>query len=182
MLRLRRLFCIAAVLNGFFLLPAAAQTPDTGLIAVGGDVGVLSPDGAFERTVTWNALGEYYVTPRVSVRGLIGWASPAFQNRTEDRFRQAKLLFSGVYNWDRGTWHPFVTAGAGAYFVRELLFGLDDPDSEVRGGLNFGGGVEYFLGELASLKSEARLDLVSHPPGLRDATGFTLTVGYKRYF
>jgi hypothetical protein len=182
MLRMTRLFCIASVLNCLFLLPAAAQTPDTGLIGVGGDIGVFFPDEAFEKTFTFDVFGEYYVTPRISVRGLFGYASPGFENRTEDHFRQVKLLFNGVYNWEMQKWHPFVTAGAGAYFVRELLEGFDDPDSEVRGGLNFGAGTEYFIGDRASVKGELRFDVVSQPPDLSDATGFSITIGYKRYF
>ena len=51
-----------------------------------------------------------------------------------------------------------------------------------RGGLNFGGGIEYFVGDRASVKGEARWDVVSQPAGFSDATGFTITIGYKRYF
>jgi hypothetical protein len=160
---MRRLLCISAVLNCLFLLPASAQTPDTGLIGVGGDIGVFFPDEAFEKTFTWDGFGEYYVTPRISVRAMFSYASPGFENRTEDHFRQARLLFNGVYNWEMGVWHPFATAGAG-------------------GGLNFGGGLEYFVGERSSVKGEARFDVVSHPAGFTDATGFTLTFGYKAYF
>jgi hypothetical protein len=165
-----------------FALPARAQTPDTGLIAVGANFGVFFPDEAQEKTVTIDGQAEWYVTPRISVRGLFGWASPGFENRTEDHFRQVRLLFNGVYNWERREWHPYVTAGAGVYFVRELLDGFDDPDSETRGGLNFGAGVEYFTGQMTSVKGEARFDIVSHPPGLGDASGFTITMGIKRYF
>lgn len=152
------------------------------MIAAGGDFGVLFPDEAFETTVTLDGFAEYYVTPRISVRGMLAWASPGFDNRTEDKFRQVKLLFNGAYNWEFVEWHPFVTAGAGAYFVRQLFDLAPDPDGETRGGLNFGAGVEYFTGELSSIKAEGRFDLVSHPPGLPDATGFTLSVGYKLYF
>ena len=181
-MRLLRLIAAAAVLSLLFNLPAAAQTPDTGLIGAGGDIGVFFPDEAFENTFTIAGYGEYYVTPRISVRALLGWAKPGFENRTEDKFRQTRLLFNGVYNWEYGVWHPFVTAGAGAYFVRPLLEDATDPDGETRGGLNLGGGAEYFLGDMSSLKAEGRWDIVSHPPGLPDASGFTLTIGYKRYF
>ena len=182
MMRMRRLLCISAVLNCLFLLPASAQTPDTGLIGVGGDIGVFFPDEAFEKTFTWDGYGEFYWTPRISLRGMFSYASPGYENRTEDHFRQARLLFNGVYNWEMGVWHPFATAGAGIYWVRELLDGAPDPDSDTRGGLNFGGGLEYFVGERASVKGEARWDIVSQPAGFPDATGFTLTFGYKRYF
>jgi hypothetical protein len=185
MLRLRPiyLFCIATFLGCFLTTtPASAQTPDTGLIGVGGDIGVFFPDEAFEKTLTLDGYGEYYVTPRISVRTLFGWAKPGFENQTENHFRQVKLLFNGVYNWEMGTWHPYATFGAGAYFVRVLLDDVEDPDSETRGGINFGGGIEYFMDDRAAIKGEVRWDIVSEPPGLPDASGFTFTLGYKRYF
>ena len=159
-----------------------SQTPNTGMTAVGVDGGVLIPHGEFESTGTLDGFGEYYLTRRVSVRGMLGWAAPGFQNRTEDHFREVRLTFNAVYNWERGVWHPFVTAGAGAYFVRQILFGRADPDGEVRGGINLGGGAEYFLNKMNTVRGEARWDIISHPPGLPDATGFTLTVGVKHYF
>ena len=182
--RLTRLFCIVAVLGGTFVLPADAQTrtPDTGLIGVGADIGAFFPDGAFESTLTIDGYGEWYLTPRISLRGMLAYASPGFDGRTEDHFRQVKLLFNGVYNWEFGTLHPFVTAGAGAYFVRQHFDDDDDPDGETRGGLNLGGGLEYFIGQRSSIKGELRWDIVSHPPDLPDATGASLTVGYKFYF
>jgi hypothetical protein len=179
---LTRLLVITALLIGIHNAPAQAQTPDTGLIGAGADIGVLFPDSAFEPTLTLDGFAEYYVTPRISVRSLLAWANPGFDNRTEDKFRQVKLLFSGVYNWEFVEWHPFVTAGAGAYFVRQLLDDAADPDGETRGGINFGGGVEYFTSSESAVKAEGRWDIVSRPPGLPDATGFTLTIGYKRYF
>lgn len=177
-----RLFLAAGLSLLLFSAPAAAQTPDTGLIGVGVDLGVLFPDEALENTLTIDGYAEWYITPRISLRAMLAWAKPGFENRTEDNFRQTKLLFNGVYNWEFTEWHPFVTAGAGAYFVRELFEDADDPDAETRGGINFGGGVEYFLNSMSSIKGEGRWDIVSHPAGFPDATGFSLTIGYKRYF
>ena len=162
--------------------PAAAQTLDRGTQAAGVSVGVLFPDQAFERAVALEGFGEYYVAPRISVRGLLGWANPSPDGRTEDHFRQMKLLFNGVYRWDRGPWDPYVTAGAGVYFLRQLFDNRDDPTRERRGGINLGGGVEYATSDVLSIKGEARWDMVSHPPGLPDATGLTVTLGFKRYF
>lgn len=176
------LFCIATLLSSLLVVPAAAQTPDTGMLGAGVDVGVLFPDDAFESTITVDGYAETYLTPRFSLRGMLAWASPGVDGRTEDHFRQLKLLFNGVYNWEYGVWHPFVTAGAGAYFVRLLLDDRADPDGETRGGINFGGGVEYFTSQLTTVKGEVRWDIVSHPRGFPDATGITLTVGVKRYF
>jgi len=182
MTRSTRLFCITALLSGLFLLPASAQTPNKGQIGLGADIGALFPDEALEKTFTFDMFGEYYLAPRASVRAMFSYASPGFENRTEDHFRQSRLLFNGVYNWEFGVWHPFATMGAGVYFVRELLDDRNDPDGETRGGINFGGGIEYFVGSNATVKGEARWDVVSHPEGFSDATGFTLTIGYKRYF
>lgn len=177
-----RLFVITVFASLLSLGTAEAQTPDTGLIAIGGDIGIFFPDEAFEKTLTLDATGEWYITPRIGLRAMLAWANPGFENRTEDKFRQTKLLFNGTYNWEFVEWHPFVTAGAGVYFVRQIFDDRDDPDSETRGGLNFGGGVEYFTTDMFSIKGEARWDVVSDPPGLPDATGFSLTVGFKRYF
>jgi hypothetical protein len=177
-----RLSSAIALLSLLFAMPAAAQTPDTGLIGAGGDIGVFFADEALENAFTFDVFGEYYVTPRISVRALLGVAKPGFENETEDKFRQTKLLFNGVYNWEFVEWHPFVTAGAGAYFVRQLNEDGPDPDGETRGGINLGGGVEYFIDTMSSIKAEGRWDIVSHPTGFPDASGFTLTVGYKRYF
>ena len=112
---------------------------------------------------------------------LFGWANPGFENFTEDHFRQVKLLFNGVYYFEYNNFLPYVTAGAGAYFVRQTFENAPDPDSETRGGLNFGVGTEYVLGEGASVKGELRWDIVSQPTGFPDATGVSLTFGYKRY-
>ena len=79
------------------------RTPDKGVIGYGVDAGVLFPDEAFENTLTIDGFGEYYVTPRMSVRGMLAFASPGLSGRTEDHFRQMKLLFSGVYNWEKGS-------------------------------------------------------------------------------
>src|SRR5690606_9640068 len=99
-MRSLRLAAAALLLSSFSVAPAMAQTPDTGLIGVGGDIGVFFPDEAFETTLTLDAFGEYYVTPRISVRALLGWAKPGFENQTENNFRQTRLLFNGVYNWE----------------------------------------------------------------------------------
>lgn len=184
----RRLRAVC-LLTLFGLLPissAVAQTrtttPAKGVVGYGGDLGVLFPDETFENTLTFDGFGEYYLTPRISVRGLLGFASPGFNGRTEDHFRQVKLLFGGVYNWEYDNWRPFATAGAGFYFVREHFDGLPDPPGETRGGLNLGGGAEYVLNSESAIKIELRWDIVSHPNFSPDATGLSLTFGYKRYF
>ncbi len=166
-----------------FVAPAAAQTtPDKGVIGYGADIGVQLPDEAFESTLAFDAHAEFYLTPRVAVRGLFGFASPGADLRTEDKLRQVQLLFSGIYNWEHDNWRPFVLGGAGAYFVRLLIDGGTDLPRETRGGIHFGGGTEYIFSDEDALKVELRWDIVSHPPALPDASNATFTVGYKRYF
>jgi hypothetical protein len=161
---------------------AGAATPDKGVIGYGIDAGVLFPDDTFENTLAIEGHGEYYLAPGLALRGILGFANPGVNQRTEDRLRQVKLSGDVVYNWRYKQWRPFVSGGIGAYFVRLLLDGRSDPEGEVRGGLNFGGGTEFVLDERSALKSEVRWDIVSQPPGLSDATGAALLFGYKRYF
>ena len=183
MRRSAQLLCFALLLTGFFATSAAAQTNiEPGAIAAGGHFGVFFPDEAFEKTIAIEGFGEYYATPNLSVRGLFGWARPGFENVTEDHFRQVKLLFNGTYYFSRQNWLPFVTAGAGAYFVRQLFEDEPDPDSETRGGINFGLDTEYSLGDGASVRAELRWEFISEPTGLPDASGLSLMFGYKRYF
>jgi hypothetical protein len=182
MRRSTQLICLAVLLTGFFATSAAAQNTEAGTIAAGGNIGVFFPDEAFEKTLALEAYGEYYAAPNFSVRGLFGYASPGFENFTEDHFRQVRLLFNGVYYFEYNNWLPYVTAGAGAYFVRQLFEDAPDPDSETRGGINFGVGTEYFLGGGGSFRGELRWDIVTQPTGFPDATGLNLMFGYKRYF
>jgi hypothetical protein len=181
MTRYAQLVCIVTVLAGN-VLPAAAQTADRGTIAAGAAIGALFPDDTFENALAFDTFGELYVAPRVSVRGTLAWANPGVSGRTEDHFRQIKLLFNGVYYWDLDEWRPYASAGAGFYFVRLHLDGRPDPPGETRGGLNLGGGIEYLVLGQTAIRGDLRWDIVSHPPGLPDATGLTITIGVKRYF
>ena len=182
MRRSTHLICLAVLLTGFFTTSASAQTTQAGSIAAGAHIGVFFPDEAFEKTLALDAFGEYYATPALSIRGMFSWANPGFENFTEDHFRQVRLLFNGVYYFKHDNWLPYVTAGAGAYFVRQHFEDAPDPDSETRGGINFGVGTEYLLGGGGSVKGELRWDIVSQPTGFPDATGVSLMFGYKRYF
>jgi hypothetical protein len=182
MRRSAQLICLAFLLTGVLTSTAFAQSPQAGSIAAGAHLGVLFPDEAFEKSLAFDGFGEYYVKPNISLRGLFGWASPGFENVTEDHFRQFKLLFNGVFYWEKVKWRPYATAGAGAYFVRQLFDQEPDPDSETRGGLNFGVGTEFSLGDGGSVKGELRWDIVTQPTGFPDATSVSLMFGYKRLF
>ena len=192
MIRSRRQFRSALVIlfvSAYALVaasPARAQapraTPDRHVIGYGFDGGVLFPDESFESTFTLDGFGEFYLTPRVSVRGMLAWASPGVDSRTEDHFRQVKLLFGANYNFVYKMMRPFAGGGAGAYFVRLKLDDSEDPEGETRGGIYFGGGSDFILNEESAIKVEFRWDAVSNPPDLPDASGASITVGYKRFF
>ncbi len=161
---------------------APVTTPDKGVVGYGADIGAMFPDEQFEKTITFDAFAEYYVHPRVSVRGMLAWASPGVAGRTEDHFRQVKLLFGAAYNWQYKSLRPFAGGGAGAHFIRLKRDGATDPDGETRGGIYFGGGSDVVIDKESAFKVEIRWDVVSQPPGLPDATSASLTIGYKRYF
>jgi opacity protein-like surface antigen len=177
---LRPLLWCSLLLIVAFPFRAAAQS--AGAFAIGGDVGAVWPADPFEKALTLQGTGEYYFTPAFGLRGLVGWTSPGVQNFTENHYRQVRLLLNATYNWSFGIFHPYVTGGGGAYFVRLKLEGRPDPDGETRGGINWGGGAEVFVGKNTSVKGEARWDHVSHPPGLPNASAFNLTGGVKYYF
>jgi hypothetical protein len=164
---------------------AAAQErqPHTGTTAVGFDVGAFVPkQSELGSSLVLNALYEYYVTPRVSLRTGVGWADPPFKSETSDSLRQIPLRADVNYNWEGGKWHPFVGAGVGAYFVQFKDNGQPFGDSETKFGVNVGGGLEYFTGRTVSVKSEARYHAIQSVRTGQDPSGLALTVGLKKYF
>jgi opacity protein-like surface antigen len=164
---------------------AAAQerAPHTGSTAVGFDVGAFVPtDNQLDNALILNALLEYYVTPRVSLRTEFGLTDPGFQRESTDSLRQIPLRLDVNYNWEGGKWHPFVGAGAGAYFLQ--FKDNDQPlgESETKLGFNLGGGVEYFTGRTVSLKGEARYHVIGNTRSGQDPSGLVLTGGLKKYW
>ena len=164
---------------------AAAQErePHKGSVAAGFDVGAFVPtDSAFDSSLVLNALYEYYLTPRVSLRTEFGWADPSFKRESGDSLRQLPLRLDVNYNWEGGKWHPFVGAGVGAYFLQTKDNGESFGDSETNAGFNLGGGVEYFLTRDLTLKGEGRYHLINDTRSGLDPSGFAITAGVKKYF
>jgi hypothetical protein len=175
------------VIGGCIMSPAAAaaqeRAPHAGSTAAGVDVGAFIPrDGQLDTALIINALIEYYVTPRVSVRTDFGLTDPGFSRESSDSLRQIPLRFDVNYNWEGGRWHPFVGAGAGAYFLQFKDNGQALGDSETKAGFNLGGGVEYFTGRTVSLKGEARYHFIGKTRTGQDPSGFVLTGGLKKYW
>jgi hypothetical protein len=175
------------VLGSCLTLPgvAAAQerAPHTGSTAVGVDVGTFIPrDTQLDPALIVNALVEYYLTPRVSLRTDFGLTDPGFSRESTDSLRQIPLRADVNYNWEGGKWHPFVGAGVGAYFIQFKDNGQALGDSETKAGFNLGGGVEYFTGRTVSLKGEARYHFIGKTRAGEDPSGMVLTGGLKKYF
>lgn len=161
---------------------AQAVVPDTNMIGIGGDVGVLVPTDPLEPAVTLAAFVESYLSPRTSVRVAAGWADPGFDRDPSDTLHQVRLTFDLLYNWEEGVWHPFVGAGAGVYLVQETDRGRSVADRRSKGGINLGGGIEYFTRRTLTIKAEALYHFVAQGTLPVDPSGLTLTIGLKRYF
>jgi len=110
-----------------------------------------------------------------------------------------------VYNWDRGVWRPYATAGLGLYRytatissqalldpalrAEPIALGLSPGSGTVEGrdktlGVNLGGGIEYFVSQQTTIVGEVRYHGVGDIVALIPFEGSfaTLSVGLKRYF
>jgi Outer membrane protein beta-barrel domain len=164
---------------------AAAQerAPHAGSTAVGFDAGVYVPtQSEFDNALIINALLEYYLTPRVSLRTNFGLTDPGLGTESSDSLRQIPLRLDVNYNWEAGKWHPFVGAGVGAYFLQVKDNGRAFGESETKPGFNVGGGVEYFTSRTVSFKGEAGYHKVGETHTGLDPSGFVFTGGLKKYW
>ena len=162
---------------------AQERAPHAGSTAVGIDVGTFLPnESQLDNALIVNALLEYYVTPRVSLRTDFGLTDPGFSRESTDSLRQIPLRLDVNYNWEGGKWHPFVGAGAGAYFLQFKDNGEALGQSETKPGFNVGGGIEYFTGRTVSLKGEARYHMIGHTRTGQDPSGMVFTGGIKKYW
>jgi hypothetical protein len=151
------------------------------MIAVSREAGLSSDNLSFHAGLLSRLPGSTtYLTPRVSVRGSLGWTDSEVDLIPGARFRQIRIVGNVLYNWEGGAWHPFVTAGVGPYFPRLSDGGHPIGDLTTRAGLNIGGGIEYFSRRRITIKTEALYHIVGHNE-FTDASGPTLTIGLKRY-
>jgi len=171
--------CLAAP----FTASAQERVPHAESTAVGIDVGVFLPQAdQFDRSPLVNVLYEYYVTPRVSLRSDFGWANPGFKGGGSESLKQVPLRLDVNYNWEGGRWHPFVGTGIGAYFLQSKDNGQPFGRSQTKAGVNFGGGLEYFINRTVTFKGEGRYHNIATPLGGPDPSGWAVTGGMKTYF
>lgn len=186
---MRSLIILFTVLTFAPAAPALAQrhVPDGGMWAVGGALGATVPaDASLQNGLEVAGDIEGYLTPRVSVRGQLG---AAWWDITGRHFTGTikPVFFDGnvVYNWERGVWHPYVTAGVGAYrFHSSIDPSLSGDDTKV--GVNLGGGIEYFFTRDATITGELlyhKVDGFASPVTVfNDGSFWSFAMGAKKYF
>jgi Outer membrane protein beta-barrel domain len=180
---LKRIVYILLTLVTLVASPAFAQrrVPDEGMMAAGGEVGFFVPDDEFETSPILGGLFEYYVSPRLGLRGSVLFMDPEFDRGTDDSLRHVRLGFDVIYNWEHGKWHPFAGGGVGVHMLQAKENGRNFGDSENELGLTGLGGVEYFFNRRTTFKIEGRFMFVDDF-GLSEPSGFAATFGIKRYF
>ena len=186
MTNLFRLPIIAAALVIFpVMAEAQGRTPRTGSAAVGGDIGWFFPsEDALNSSVSLDGFYEYYLAPRTSVRFGLGWTAPEYDFEDDESLRYVRIGGDVIYNWERGTIHPFVGAGLGIYILQPSENGNDVAESESKLGGVLLGGLEYFTSNTVSLKGEASYHFISDVDnfGPPNPSGFKIAIGLKKYF
>jgi hypothetical protein len=170
----------AFLLAGPTAARAQARMPDAGVLAVGAEAGLWLPRAEFDPALVAGGLLEYYVTPRVSVRGTVTLASPQRDRNPQATVRHLRTGADVIYNFERGAWHPFLGGGLAVHSLVARTAGRRVDDRNVVG-FALLGGTEYFFNRRTSLKFEGRLQPVDRQFYGR-LTSFAATVGVKRYF
>ena len=162
------------------LAATPSTAPKTDDMAVSGNLGFAAPfDGPFggvEPAITGTF--EYYTTPRMSWRGLLGYTSFTADLPGDPKVNSTFINANFVYNWEHGDVHPFATAGMGAYSNNGSA-SLPPQFDETVFGVNAGGGIDWFLGPRWGLKFEGSMHgLTGEDPNVF----FLGTAGFKFWF
>lgn len=164
-----------------FPLTAAAQ-PREGQVALGGDIGLFFPtDEQFDGALIVGGFVEIYPTARIGIRPSLFATAPEYERGSDESERQMRLGVDVIYNWEGGTFHPFVGAGIGGHFLQFQRDGEDIGDSDTELGFALLGGIEIFLNRAWAVKGEGRYHWVDDERGF-NPDGLALTIGLKRYF
>ncbi len=151
-------------------------TPQGGTWAGGADLGLANPigDDDFDADPMLDAYLEYFYTPHVSFRGMLGLMSfngpdvPGFGSNDLDI---AIVTANILYQWEGGTVHPFVTGGVGLYD-----YNPDFGDDNLELGINAGGGLNFYLARHFAIKVEGAF----HATGADEPDSFfTATAGAR---
>ena len=175
----------AALISCLVLCPALAgaqPVPDAGQVAAGGEIGLFIPaDEQLDLGITGGGLIEFYVSPRVGIRGTVTAIRNGYDREDDDDERQLRFGADLIYNWEYGAVHPFAGGGIGIHLLRFYRDGDNEGPNDNEFGAQVLGGLEFFLNRAWTVKGEARYQWVADRPNL-NPDGLGLTVGVKRYF
>jgi opacity protein-like surface antigen len=166
---------------------AQVQVPDEGMVTVGLNVGFAQPtEDALNSGFNLGASFERYFTPRVSIRGQLSGAWFEDELFEDVTISPMAITANGVYNWERGAWHPYATAGLGLYRFRLTDEFFEEDETDTKFGVNLGGGIEYFFTRRDTFTAELQYHVI---PGDMDgsfedydSSYWSFAGGYKRYF
>ena len=186
----RKIVSVTMILLATTAAAASAQqrVPDRGMFAIGIDFGFAIPhDDLLEMGTFTSVTGEYYVTPRVSLKARFGgaWFDADEDTGIDEEVSPMHLTGSVVYNWERGKIHPFAAAGAGWYRYR---FRVNDQSTgtDSKFGVSLSGGAEYFLSRHDTLIGDVTFHVISGDVAgsFFGYTGsyWSFSGGYKKYF
>jgi hypothetical protein len=185
----RTLLLSALVLTLGSMATSAATAPNGGDMAVSFNAGLVNAfDDTFDDVENvFTGTFEYYTSPRVSWRGLVGTTS--FDGDLPNAGERVKvdatfLTANVVYNWEGNRVHPFVTGGIGAYQKDASPRGSSvaatiNRFDETTFGVNGGGGLDWYLGSNWAIKFEGVLHALTGENPKAIAVG---TAGFKFWF
>ena len=164
------------------VIAAAQPVPNTGQVAAGAEVGLFFPaDEQLATGITGGGLLEFYVSPRVGIRGTVTAIRNGYDRQDDDDERQLRFGGDVIYNWEFGKVHPFAGGGIGVHLLRFYRDGDNQGPNDTKIGGQGLGGAEIFLNRQWTVKLEGRYQWVEDRPAL-NPDGFSATVGVKRYF
>jgi len=171
---------LVLALSPIATLGATSTAPKKGDMAASFNAGVVRAfDNHFDDLEpVFTGSFEYYTSPRVSWRGLLGVTSFDADFPGGGSVDATFLTGNILYNWEGGSVHPYVTGGVGVY-QKDGSSSLPSEFDETVIGLNGGGGIDWFLGSRWALEFEGTL----HGLTGEDPNTFLLaTAGIKFWF
>ncbi len=159
MLRISRALLLSAILSILSPIALMAATPSTspnhGDMAASFNAGfVRAFDNHFDNlNPVFTGTFEYYTSPRVSWRGLLGIMSFDADLPGSPSIDTTFLTANVLYNWEGGRIHPYVTGGVG-FYQKDAPSSLPSRFDQTVFGVNGGGGIDWFLGDRWALEFE----------------------------
>ena len=146
------------------------------------EIGMFVPaDEQLDLGIIGGGLIEFYLSPRVGIRGTVTAIRNGYDREDNDSEGQLRFGADVIYNWEYGAVHPFVGGGAGIHLLRFYRDGDNEGPNDNEFGAQVLGGLEFFLNRAWTVKGEGRYQWVADRPNL-DPDGLGLTIGIKRYF